>query len=157
MPEDYAWSLRHTWQSWRDHYCKNEERLDALIEDKVAQQGVDDHATFDFVRYAPDAVKQEEEEEEEEAGVDLHAAANLEEEMVYREREFARYAPDAVKEQGEEGEADADLHAVANLEEMNAYRQSETPSSRSASELDRDPPEEANDIEIQNVDDDDQK
>ncbi len=123
MPEDYEWSLRHTWQSWREHYRKNEERLDALIEDKVAQQGVDNHTTFEFVRYGPNAVKQEEEEEEEEeeADVDLHAVANLEEEMADRESELARYASDAVKEEEEEEEADADLHAAAKLEEMNAY------------------------------------
>ncbi|KAF7306750.1 Myb-DNA-bind-2 domain-containing protein [Mycena indigotica] len=34
---EYAWVQRHTWQSWRERYKKNSERLDKLIATIVAQ------------------------------------------------------------------------------------------------------------------------
>jgi len=35
---EYAWVTRHTWQSWRERYKKNSQRLDALIQAIVEQK-----------------------------------------------------------------------------------------------------------------------
>lgn len=31
MPDEYNWTKRHTWQSWRERYKKNARRLDPMI------------------------------------------------------------------------------------------------------------------------------
>jgi hypothetical protein len=35
---EYAWVTRHTWQSWRERYKKNSQRLDAMIQAIVEQK-----------------------------------------------------------------------------------------------------------------------
>jgi hypothetical protein len=35
---EYAWVTRHTWQSWRERYKKNSQRLDTLIQAIVEQK-----------------------------------------------------------------------------------------------------------------------
>ncbi|KAJ7709568.1 hypothetical protein B0H17DRAFT_1028340 [Mycena rosella] len=65
-PEEYNWAFRHTWQSWRERYKKNQGRLDAYIDAWVVPLGVEPHQMYHLSRNAPRTSHREEEEEEEE-------------------------------------------------------------------------------------------
>ena len=56
---EYAWVSRHTWQSWRERYKKNAERLDKVIarivEEKMPQRG--EKGQYGYVRKAEEKPK----------------------------------------------------------------------------------------------------
>ena len=56
---EYAWVSRHTWQSWRERYKKNAERLDTIIasivEQKKPAQG--EKGQYGYVRQAEEKPK----------------------------------------------------------------------------------------------------
>ncbi|KAJ7438499.1 hypothetical protein FB451DRAFT_160259 [Mycena latifolia] len=71
-PKEYGWVLRHTWQSWRERYKKNQERFDRVIEEQIVPLGVAPHQMYNLSRKAPRrsggnrAMEEEEEESENE-------------------------------------------------------------------------------------------
>ncbi|KIK58153.1 hypothetical protein GYMLUDRAFT_98121 [Collybiopsis luxurians FD-317 M1] len=46
MPPTYSWVTRHTAQSWREHYKKNQAELDTRIDDIVAEMGPNPKAAY---------------------------------------------------------------------------------------------------------------
>ena len=56
---EYAWVSRHTWQSWRERYKKNAERLDkviaGIVEEKMPQRG--EKGQYGYVRKAEEKPK----------------------------------------------------------------------------------------------------
>ncbi|KAJ6597223.1 hypothetical protein DFH09DRAFT_114514 [Mycena vulgaris] len=78
---EYGWALRHTWESWRERYKKNQPQFDENIKKYVVSRGVAQHQKYHLSRNAPrgkrtadDMDSTEEEEEEEEEDVE-HGAA----------------------------------------------------------------------------------
>ncbi|KAF7311485.1 Myb-DNA-bind-2 domain-containing protein [Mycena kentingensis (nom. inval.)] len=51
MPDEYAWVKRHTWQSWREHYKKNQEWFDQKIEGRP-DDGTQAHQRYELSRKA---------------------------------------------------------------------------------------------------------
>ncbi|KAF7322467.1 Myb-DNA-bind-2 domain-containing protein [Mycena chlorophos] len=52
LPNEYAWVSRHTWQSWRERYKKNQEWFDAQIEDSRPDEGTQSHQRYELSRKA---------------------------------------------------------------------------------------------------------
>ncbi|KAJ3928074.1 MAG: hypothetical protein NXY57DRAFT_559201 [Lentinula lateritia] len=61
----YEWTSRHTAQSWREHYKKNQARLDSRIAEIVAREGINSKALYHKGRLLPGEEGQEVDEDEE--------------------------------------------------------------------------------------------
>ncbi|KAJ3815430.1 hypothetical protein F5876DRAFT_72068 [Lentinula aff. lateritia] len=68
----YEWTSRHTAQSWREHYKKNQARLDSRIAEIVAREGIDSKALYHKGRLLPGEEGQEAEDEDEETYDEIH-------------------------------------------------------------------------------------
>ncbi|KAJ7074156.1 hypothetical protein C8F01DRAFT_10688 [Mycena amicta] len=53
LPEEYAWAKRHTWQSWRERYKKNQHKFDTRIEEERPHEGTAEHQRYELSRKAP--------------------------------------------------------------------------------------------------------
>ncbi|KAJ7578586.1 hypothetical protein C8J56DRAFT_352216 [Mycena floridula] len=53
LPEPYYWTQNHSWQSWREHYKKNQTRLDPIILRYVLKAKPTAKSTFGYVRNHP--------------------------------------------------------------------------------------------------------
>ncbi len=56
---EYSWVTRHTWQSWRERYKKNSQRLDTLIQAIVEQKkpSLGEKGQYGYVRKPEDKPK----------------------------------------------------------------------------------------------------
>ncbi|KAJ3857370.1 hypothetical protein EV368DRAFT_77855 [Lentinula lateritia] len=61
----YEWTNRHTAQSWREHYKKNQARLDSRIAQIVAREGINPKALYHKGRLLPDEEGQEVDDDDE--------------------------------------------------------------------------------------------
>ncbi|KAJ3881325.1 hypothetical protein F5051DRAFT_116107 [Lentinula edodes] len=69
----YEWTSRHTAQSWREHYKKNQARLDSRIAEIVALEGINPKALYHKSRLLPGEEGQEvDEDEDEETDDEIH-------------------------------------------------------------------------------------
>ncbi|KAJ3769177.1 hypothetical protein FB446DRAFT_791633 [Lentinula raphanica] len=98
LPDVYSWATRHTAQSWREHYKKNRERLDARIAEIVAEIGVNPKAFF-YQKRESNSEEPETEEDQEEAN---KLADNEEAALEAQHRENMGQASTSGKELAEE-------------------------------------------------------
>ncbi|KAJ7087740.1 hypothetical protein C8R44DRAFT_26254 [Mycena epipterygia] len=114
LPDEYDWALRHTWQSWRERYKKNQNRFDSFIKESGVGHGVEPHQKYHLSRKAinrsarqkaeDDDSAEEEEGEEIDAGVQsqkhpMPASGSIQR-NVKRRRIDRSHSPDNVGEDG---------------------------------------------------------